>query len=192
MAAAQDVVKDADSRRLFSFSRPIVMLSWLPWHGGREDACGHSAVKETRAESCHPDTADRFPPDSAQVDHDRSHHLHLACALSVLSLFSVLRKGSRGTAPQGRPEKRREKLSTRGLCEHTFWLYTGAVRLKIQKNTELCSLVSCYSGSSTLGIVVGCVLILRHIIQPEPCGISFLQSHLTRPVCLLPLSRTGR
>lgn len=137
MAAAQDVVKDADSRRLFSFSRPIVMLSWLPWHGGREDACGHSAVKETRAESCHPDTADRFPPDSAQVDHDRSHHLHLACALSVLSLFSVLRKGSRGTAPQGRPEKRREKFQ-QGVSVNTHFDLTPVLSDPKFRKTRNC------------------------------------------------------
>lgn len=70
-----------------------------------QDAWGRSAVTDTQAEPCHPDTADWSLPDSTQVGHDRSHHLHLACTLSVPSLLSVLRK---------RQQNEESSRSTRG------------------------------------------------------------------------------
>lgn len=79
-------------------------------------------------ESCHADTADWSRPDSAQVDHDRSHHLRLACTLFVLLLFSVLRKRQqRDVCSRSSRNTRREKLSktpTTGLPQqspHRSW-----------------------------------------------------------------------
>lgn len=126
MAGAQDLVLTADSRRLVPFSCPIVMLSWLSWHRGRKTPVD-TLQWWRRRQFCHPDTDDWSRPDSTQVDYDRSHHLHLTCTLSVLLLFSVLWKGSRGRAPQGRPEKKKlakgskVKLRIPQQFLHLFW-----------------------------------------------------------------------